>query len=352
MRDLSVSTEERRVLLRWLRTPEVGTRHRLRAQIVLAAAEHESDRAIARRLRVTPETVARWRERFRTLGIDGLRREAPRAGGSGRTPGELVERVLTATVGRQSPGAAAWSTRSLARALRTNHMTIHRIWKRYGLSNSEIPTTEPRSPWTRADLVGVYRSPRASAVVFGLESTVADPIPPVHPPGIDLAYTLAQLANVLGPGESTERREETRGPTPTSLLVFLRSVEERTPVPARLDAIFDRPLASLGVRVGAWLEHHPRYRVFTTESGEAWRRSAEAWMRRWENVPLDPNSFRGIDAYQEVSRESFRPRSRTGAHAAWTREPGRRPRGGRVAPRSDRGSARRKTPRPAAGPHA
>jgi transposase len=363
VRTLTVSSGERRELRRWLRVSATGARHRLRARIVLAAAERRTDREIARRLRVTPETVSRWRERFRMMGLDGLRREAPRAGASARVSRDLVEQVLTATVGRQSPGSVAWSTRSLARALKTNHMTVHRIWKRYGLANLGPAPPTHRSPLTRADLVGVYRSPGASAVVFGLESQGAGaPLPstresagprtPAPPGGTDLTSRVADFGIVLGMAEDPSDDDTTVGPTTSSLLVFLRAVEEQTPVPARLDAIFDRPLASLGDRVGAWLEHHPRYRVFTTEGGEAWRRSAEAWLRRWENVPLDPTSFGGIAAYREVFRGSVRSMARTESHPAWTLGRGLPPRRGRSALRSDSGPARRKTAPGDREPHA
>ncbi|HTP54769.1 MAG TPA: helix-turn-helix domain-containing protein [Thermoplasmata archaeon] len=356
---LAISPEERRELRGWLRGPATAPRLRVRAQIVLAAADRGTNARIAQQLRVTPETVARWRDRFRALGVDGLRREAPRAGGRGRTSEELVEQVLTATVGRRAPGAVAWTTRSLARTLRTNHMSVHRIWKRYGLSNPDAPARSDRPSRTRADLVGVYRGPGASAVVFGLapagEARAASAARPrvrirASPSRgtVDIASIVAQLNSALAPNPSGERSV---GPSPSSLLVFLRAVEERTPVPSRLDAVFDRPLASLDGRVGTWLGHHPRYRVFTTEPGDEWTRSTEAWLRRWEHMSLDPQSFQGVDAFRAVASAASATGPRAGSRSAWTLRPASSPRRGPGPTRRSSPTASRAGPTPRSGRH-
>lgn len=44
----------------------------IRARIVLAAAEGESNARIAARLCLTPQTVGKWRARYVTRGLDGL----------------------------------------------------------------------------------------------------------------------------------------------------------------------------------------------------------------------------------------------------------------------------------------
>src|SRR5688572_621292 len=51
----------------------------LRARIVLAAADCDSNGAIARQLDVSVNTVRKWRGRFAAAGLDGLR-DAARSG--------------------------------------------------------------------------------------------------------------------------------------------------------------------------------------------------------------------------------------------------------------------------------
>jgi len=316
-----LTASERRELTRWSRT--ATGRRATRARIVLAADRGGSHAAIASELGISVETAARWRERFLAMGINGLRREAPRAGAPHRVPRETVERVLTATVGRRAPGARAWSTRTLARVLRTNHMTVHRIWQAYGLSDRTTARSSTLKPATRADLVGVYRSPSASVVVFALHRA-ADPrrrrsgaqAPGAPSPDVDVRAASVRLSDAL---RSTSPGLRPLGRPPAgSLLVFLRDLETRVRAPARLEAIFDRPLELLGPRVGSWLGCHPRYRVFTTESPPEWTRSTEAWLLRWENASLDGESFRGIQAYHHLSGPAASERPAELPRIGWT----------------------------------
>lgn len=319
---LSLSATERRELTRWARGSHGSARLATRARIVLAAAEGSPNSAIARRLGIAPETAARWRERFRAMGVEGLRREAPRGGSPVRVDRELVEQVLRATIHAGSPGPAKWTTRTLARALRTSHMTVHRIWRAYGLANLRPGRSGEGPRRTRVDLVGVLRTPGVSAVVFGLEGP-ASPRPlsvrPVRLPAeTDPGRAATDLLAALRASGPRGLTLTDPGPRSTSLLVFLRSIEKRTPPSTRLDAILDRPVASLGPRVDSWLDAHPRYRVYSTGGTEEWMRSAEAWFRRWENVPLHPESFRHLREYHRAWLPGTAPGGRAPGEGSWT----------------------------------
>jgi Winged helix-turn helix len=71
-----VSTSDRAVLEQWVRSPTVPQEWALRAKILLATADGEGVRAMARRLEVSPTTVCLWRERYRESGLAGLRTQA------------------------------------------------------------------------------------------------------------------------------------------------------------------------------------------------------------------------------------------------------------------------------------
>src|SRR5262245_15215704 len=73
-----VSAGDRAVLEQWVRSPTMPQEWALRAKILLATAEGEGVRAMARRLEVSPTTICLWRDRYRQEGLAGLRTQARR----------------------------------------------------------------------------------------------------------------------------------------------------------------------------------------------------------------------------------------------------------------------------------
>ena len=59
-----LTTEERETLERWARRPTTAQALALRARLVLRCAAGETATAIARDVRVTKQTVGKWRGRF------------------------------------------------------------------------------------------------------------------------------------------------------------------------------------------------------------------------------------------------------------------------------------------------
>ena len=74
-----LSAGERTTLNKRVRGAKTACRDRLRAQIVLAAARGRDNARIAADLRITVDTVRKWRGRFAGRGLDGLA-DLPRCG--------------------------------------------------------------------------------------------------------------------------------------------------------------------------------------------------------------------------------------------------------------------------------
>jgi transposase len=79
LRDLILNDEERTALQRWVRRPKSAQRLVERANIVLLSGKGLSNETVAERVGVSGATVCKWRERFRTMRLQGLS-DAPRAG--------------------------------------------------------------------------------------------------------------------------------------------------------------------------------------------------------------------------------------------------------------------------------
>jgi transposase len=76
---VTLTAAERTTLTERVRGAKTAHRDRLRAQIVLAAARGQDNARIAADLRVTTDTVRKWRGRFAGRGLDGLA-DLPRCG--------------------------------------------------------------------------------------------------------------------------------------------------------------------------------------------------------------------------------------------------------------------------------
>ena len=112
---LRLTVQENNQLVEWARRRRTAQALALRARIVLACGEQLPNREVARRLRVTPQTVGKWRSRFVARRLDGLLDE-PRPGAPRRIDDAMVEAVIAKTLEDKPRNATHWSTRAMARA--------------------------------------------------------------------------------------------------------------------------------------------------------------------------------------------------------------------------------------------
>jgi len=82
---IELSSEEETGLRRVARSETLPFREVQRARMVLYSADGMTDSVIAERLDCTPECVGKWRRRFSSHRLDGLR-DHPRAGRPRRFP--------------------------------------------------------------------------------------------------------------------------------------------------------------------------------------------------------------------------------------------------------------------------
>src|SRR5260370_30027312 len=89
---LTLTDVERETLERWTRRPTTARALAERARVVLECAAGQSNTIVARELRLTKQTIGKWRARFLSQRLDGLLDE-PRPGAPRRITDDHVERV-------------------------------------------------------------------------------------------------------------------------------------------------------------------------------------------------------------------------------------------------------------------
>jgi len=102
----------------------------LRASVVLAAADGQDERAIAKRLGVRAGTARKWQERFVQDRLAGLE-DKVRAGAPRRISDERIAEIVVRLKEPTPDGARRWSRRMMAEATGLSRSTIHRIWRRF-----------------------------------------------------------------------------------------------------------------------------------------------------------------------------------------------------------------------------
>jgi transposase len=185
---LLLTDDERRTLDQWARRPTTAQRLALRSRMVLACAEGLPNRAVAKRLHVSSNSVCKWRERFRLRRLEGLTDE-PRPGAPRTVTDDLVVDIITRTLEAPPPATTQWSTRTMAEAVGLSKATISRIWQTFGLQSQRVDTfklsADPQFVEKVRDIVGLYLNPPDHALVLCLDEKsqvqALDRTPPLLP---------------------------------------------------------------------------------------------------------------------------------------------------------------------------
>jgi len=156
---LTITGQEREILQQWSRRAKTAQGLAQRARIILSCAEGHTNSQAASILRVTPQTIGKWRSRFLQKRLDGLLDE-PRPGTPRKLSDADVERVLVMTLESTPKNATHWSTRSMADACGLSHMSINRIWRAFALAPHRTEnfklSKDPLFIEKVRDIVGLY----------------------------------------------------------------------------------------------------------------------------------------------------------------------------------------------------
>jgi transposase len=166
---LTLTDEERDTLERWARRPTTAQSLAQRARVVLACASGYTNTRVARELRLTKQTVGKWRSRFLTARLDGLLDE-PRPGAPRRISDAHVEQMVTLTLEAKPREATHWSTRAMAARCGLSQSTVSRIWRAFGLQPHRTEafklSKDPLFVEKVRDIVGLYMDPPDRALVL------------------------------------------------------------------------------------------------------------------------------------------------------------------------------------------
>jgi len=261
---------------------------------VLAAAEGQSDSAIAQQLDVNRKTVTLWRARFIQEGVDSLWEVAQ---GRGRKPiygPEKIQSIVDATLRTKPKGMTQWSCRLMAARQGVSKSTINNIWQSHNLKPHRVKTfklsRDAKFLEKLTDVVGLYLNPPQQAIVLCVDEKSQIQALDRTQPGLPLKKgrcgtmthdykrngTTSLFAaldvlqgRVIGQCYERHRHQE--------FLQFLRRLDQEFPGEIRLHLVMDNYGTHKQPKVQAWLKRHPRFVSHFVPTSSSWLNLVERW---------------------------------------------------------------------------
>lgn len=283
---LNITAEEKEKLEMLARRPKSSQAMAMRARIVLGCGAGEANGTVAERLRVTGATVCKWRERFRTMRLEGLLDE-PRPGAPRSISDKKVEEVVTTTLEKMPKNSTHWSTRLMAEQAGLSQSAIVRIWRTFGLQPHRVETfklsKDPQFVEKVRDVVGLYWNPPERAVVLCVDEKSqvqalnrTQPILPMRP-GLPARQShdyerhgvtslFAALDVKTGKAISSVHRRHRH----QEFLKFLDIVDAQVPADLAVHIVMDNYATHKVAKVRRWFLKHPRYHIHFTPTSSSW----------------------------------------------------------------------------------
>lgn len=311
---LLLTDDERRTLDQWARRPKTAQRLAKRSGIVLACAEGLPNRAVAKRLQVSSNSVCKWRERFRVRRLEGLADE-PRPGAPRKATDEVLVEVITRTLEAPPPHTTQWTTRSMAEVAGLSKATISRIWQTFGLQSHRVETfklsADPQFVEKVRDIVGLYLCPPDHAIVLSMDEKsqvqALDRTRPLLPmrPGLPARRTHDYIRHgttslfaaldvatgkVIGQCHRRHRHQE--------FLKFLERLDAQLPPTGEVHIIMDNYGTHKALKVMRWFVRHPRYHLHFTPTSASWLNQVERFFSTITTRRIRRGTFESVRALE------------------------------------------------------
>lgn len=315
---LTLTTEEGCELERRVRSRKLRAEDSRRARVILMLADGESFATITTAVGCYPDYVSRWKQRFETDRLAGLRAQYRGQPPTVRTPA-LEARVLAKTRQKPPDGSTHWTTRKLGKVLGISHMLVARVWRRAGLQPHRFErymlSDDPDFEQKAADIIGLYLNPPQHAAVFAVDEKTAiqaldrlDPLLPLAPGRAERHgfeyYRHGTLSLYAALNTKTGEIIGQTVPRHTSeaFVDFLADVLA-TQRRGDIHVIVDNLSAHKTKRVQAFLDAHPRVHLHFTPTYASWLNQVELWFGKIERDLLARGIFTSLpDLARKIRR--------------------------------------------------
>ncbi len=303
---------------------------------MLASADGESVKAIARLTGKSKPCVWRWQKRFAEEGVDGLLRDKTRPPGRKPLPQKVKLKVLKMTATVTPPNATHWSVRTMAKAVGISHTSVQRIWSEAGLKPHLVKqfkiSNDPLFEEKVTDIVGLYMNPPDRALVLCVDEKSQIQALDRTQPGLPLkkgrAATMTHDYKRHGTTTLFAALDVKSGKVIGDCLPRHRAVEfirflkriDRT-VKKHLDVhlVLDNYGTHKTTEVKAWLAAHARFHLHFTPTSASWLNLVERFFAEITAKRIRRGVFTSVAALEEAIRDYLDRHNAEPKPFAWTK---------------------------------
>lgn len=329
-----LSAEEREKLDTWSRRYTSARWLAERSRIILLCAQGLTNNDVAKRVRVWPQTVTKWRNRFYRSRLEGLVDE-PRPGAPRKITDTDVERVIAQTLETKPANATHWSTRMLAKTTGFSQSTVSRIWRAFGLKPHRTDTfklsSDPYFIEKVRDVVGLYLNPPERALVFCVDEKSqiqaldrTQPLLPLAPSqverhthdyvrnGITSLFAALNIATgeVIGKCHRKHRHQE--------FLKFLQTIESQVPAGMDVHLVMDNYGTHKTPAVKRWLLKRPHWHIHFTPTSASWLNQVERFFAEITRKRIRRGAFKSLVQLERAIEEYLRLHNEDPKPFVWT----------------------------------
>jgi transposase len=288
-----VTEQQHEELLTMQRSLKLQKRYVDRAKVVILSSEGMTIDQIMEHTYLSRRAVNKWRQRFKSSGIDGLV-DAPRKGKPPVITQEKKLLVIQKACSKPEGGYTNWSQARIAKEVGISQSKVFQILKETDLKPHKTEywcgkSPDPEFEAKMINIVGLYMNPPENAIVLSVDektqiqaldrSQPMLPLKPGHPKRLTATYkrngTVALIAALaVHTGEITAKTVSSNNTE--NFLKFMKKLD-RTYRGKTLHIIVDNLQVHKNKEVTKWLEGKRKFKFHYTPTYSSWLNQVEIW---------------------------------------------------------------------------
>ena len=290
---MEVTEEQRKELTVMSRSLKLESRYVVRSKVILLSSEGKTLDFIIQATGLSRKVVNKWRQRFKLLGLSGLK-DAQRPGKATYISPEKKTMVIQKACSTPAGCYTNWSQSRIAKEIGISQSRVFQILKEADLKPHKIEywcgkSPDPEFEYKMVNIVGLYMKPPENAIVLcvdektqiqALDRTQPElPLKAGNPKRLTATYKrngtvslIAALAVHTGEVTATTMKSNNAA----NFLSFLKRLD-RSYRNKKLHIIADNLSVHKDKAVKEWLSHKRKVKLHFTPTYSSWLNQVEIW---------------------------------------------------------------------------